>query len=93
VSPTFGTSTGQTRVTVTGTNFASLNSAFACRFGTIPGIAVTVVSSLQAICWAPSVANLMTVTLQVSNNAQEWVGAQTFQFEGTALTLPLVPPF
>eukprot|EP00698_Gefionella_okellyi_P008953 TRINITY_DN2247_c0_g1_i2.p1 TRINITY_DN2247_c0_g1~~TRINITY_DN2247_c0_g1_i2.p1 ORF type:complete len:896 (+),score=191.18 TRINITY_DN2247_c0_g1_i2:182-2689(+) len=70
VAPPNGPLNGNSRVTVTGTNFLS-STSLRCRFGSV-SVSATYVSATQSVCLSPVTASAGPVILEMTNNGQDF---------------------
>lgn len=76
ILPTTGPVSGQTVVTVTGTSFRDTTELY-CRFGTAGRTPATFGTSELLRCLSPTSGGATTVSLEVSNNNQDFTTNST----------------
>jgi len=85
LSPPAGPIAGASLVTVAGSGFYS---GARCLFGSTPDAGATVVTSTRIVCVSPVYASAANVTLEVTNNGQDYTTLQTmFTYYGMYLFL------
>ena len=88
ITTRIGPIAGGTRLTVTGSAFADVETLY-CQFGS-SRVRAIYISTTRVFCIAPTSGSAGAVTVQVSNNNVEFVGAPTFTYIGMLLAcLPL----
>ena len=89
IAPTAGPISGGTVVTVSGSNFKQTFGP-RCKFGTAGTASATFVTASVVTCVAPSVGAPGTAAVGVANNGEDFVGAQTFTYDGTYIQCSVI---